>query len=141
VSVQPKSWLGRLAVAIAGGVALAVWPIFFLLQGGLGAFVDQAFLFNTQIYAKYLDVHLLDPVALLWQTLSFGRHRFSFVVDWLAGQGTDATVATFASAFELALLVVLVGLIVARRRSSICSGPHGDCVVRCASREMRCANK
>jgi hypothetical protein len=105
----------RRAVLVAGLAALAVWPIFFLLHGAFRPFVDQAFLFNTEIYGKYLDVHLLDPAALLWQTLSFGRHRFSFVVDWLAGQDADANVATFAVGFELALLLVLAGLAAVRR--------------------------
>jgi hypothetical protein len=108
----------RRAVLVAGIAALAVWPVFFALHGAFRAFVDQAFLFNTQIYGKYLDFHLLDPVALLWQTLSFGRHRFSFVVDWLAGQNADTTVATFAVGFELALLLLLVGLVAARRGES-----------------------
>lgn len=105
----------RRAVLVAGGAALAVWPIFFALHGAFRAFVDQAFLFNTEIYGKYLDVSLLDPVALLWQMLSFGRHRFSFVVDWLAGQDADANVATFAVGFELALLMLLLGLAAVRR--------------------------
>jgi len=106
----------RLAVAVAGGAALAVWPVSFLTQGALSAFVDQGIMFNTQVYSQYLDVRLLDPAALLWQTLSFARHRFSFVVDWLAGQGIeDPTVASFAATFELALLLMLAGLIAARR--------------------------
>jgi hypothetical protein len=109
----------RRAVLVAGAAALAVWPAFFLLQGGFRAFVDQAFLFNTQIYSKYLDVHLLNPSDMLWQTVSFGRHRFSFVMDWLAGQGTDANVATFAAGFELGLLVLLVGLLLARRGEAV----------------------
>jgi len=109
----------RLPVAVAGGVALAIWPSFFAFQGAFRAFVEQAFLFNTEIYSEYLDVRLTDPLALLWQTLSFARHRFSFVLDWLAGQSTDANVATFAAGFELALLVLLVGLIVAGRREVV----------------------
>jgi hypothetical protein len=78
--------------------------------------VEQAFLFNTEVYAQYLDVPLLDPVALLWQMLEFARHRFSFVMDWLAGQDTDANVATFSAGLELGLLVLLVGLIATHRR-------------------------
>jgi hypothetical protein len=125
----------RVLVAVAGGVALAIWPLFFAIHGAFRAYVEQAFLFNTQIYSQYLDVHLLDPVALLWQTLSFARHRFSFVLDWLAGQGTDATVATFAVGFELALLVLLVGSIVAGRRERVLRLALGLLLPICVARD------
>jgi hypothetical protein len=107
-------------------VALAVWPAFFLVQGALGVFVEQGLLFNVQVYSNYLDVRLLDPASLLWQTLSFARHRFSFVVDWLAGQGIDdPNAASFSAGLELALLTLLLGLVAARRgevalRAALC---------------------
>lgn len=125
----------RLLVVVAGGVALAIWPLFFLIHGAFRAYVEQAFLFNTQIYSDYLSVHLLDPAALLWQALSFGRHRFSFVVDWLAGQGTDATVATFAVGFELTLLALLVGAIVAGRREVVLRLALGLLLPICVARD------
>jgi hypothetical protein len=109
----------RRAIVGAGVIALAIWPAFFGLLGAARAFLDQAFLFNTTVYSAYLDVSLLNPVALLWQTLAFARHRFSFVVDWLAGQSTDATVATFAAGLELTLLVLLVTVIVRNRRERV----------------------
>jgi hypothetical protein len=109
----------RLAIVASGIVALVAWPIFFAVQGALRAFYDQAFLFNSEIYSGYLDVQLLSPVALAWQSLAFVRHRFSFVVDWLAGQDTDPTVATFAAGLELALVVLLAILIVVNRREVI----------------------
>jgi hypothetical protein len=125
----------RLAVAVAAGVALAIWPVFFAVQGAFRAFVEQAFLFNTEIYSQYLDVHLTSPRALLWQALSFARHRFSFVLDWLAGQGTDANVATFAAGFELTLLVLLVGLIVAARREIVLRLALGLLLPLCVARD------
>jgi hypothetical protein len=125
----------RLAVALAGGVALAIWPAFFAIQGAFRVFVEQAFLFNTEIYSHYLDVHLTSPAALLWQSLSFVRHRFSFVMDWLAGQGTDANVATFAAGFELVLLVLLIGLIVAGRREIVLRLALGLLLPVCVARD------
>jgi hypothetical protein len=106
----------RRSVLVSGTAAVLTWPAFFAAHGALGAFVDQAFLFNTRYYAPYLDVRLTDPVALLWQTLAFGRHRFSFAVDWVAGQDVKATVETFAVGFELALVVLLGALVVMSRR-------------------------
>jgi len=108
----------RFSVLGAGVGALLVWPAFFVTQGALRAFVDQAIVFNVQVYGSYLDVHLTSPTALLWQTLAFLRHRFSFGVDWLAGQDADASAAPFAAAFELGL-VVLLGAVVAMSRRDI----------------------
>jgi hypothetical protein len=109
----------RLLVLVSGAVALGIWPLFFAVQGAFRAFVEQAFLFNIEIYSDYLDVKLTSPVALLWQTLAFVRHRFSFVVDWLAGQDADPTVATFAAGFELGLLVLLAALVILNRREVV----------------------
>lgn len=106
----------RRSVLISGAAALGFWPAFFAVHGALGAFVDQAILFNIQVYGAYLDVQLTSPTALLWQTLGFLRHRFSFAIDWLAGQDVDATQATFAAGFELALAVLLGALVVMSRR-------------------------
>jgi uncharacterized membrane protein YbaN (DUF454 family) len=101
-------------VAACAG-ALLVWPAALAIQGLLPAFVEQAILFNTQVYSKYLDVQLTNPLALLWETLTFFRHRFSFVTDWVIGQEAKATVASFAAGFEL-LLLVLLGVLMAVRR-------------------------
>jgi hypothetical protein len=106
----------RLLGIAAGAIALLIWPFIMLVQGALPAFVDQAFTFNTQIYSNYLDVKLTSPISLLWQALSFVRHRFSFVVDWGVGQDTKANAATFAASFELALVVLLAALILMNRR-------------------------
>ena len=106
----------RRSVLVSGAAALLVWPAFFAAHGALGAFIDQAFLFNTRYYAPYLDVQLTNPIALLWQTLAFVRHRFSFAVDWAAGQDVDASVETFAAGFELTLAVLLGALVVLSRR-------------------------
>jgi uncharacterized membrane protein YbaN (DUF454 family) len=110
-AVGHRAWL-----LATGAVALLVWPAVFAAQGALQAFVDQAILFNTQIYSAYLDVRLTSPVALLWQSLAFVRHRFSFVVDWIAGQDVDASAASYAAGFELALVVLLAALLVMNRR-------------------------
>jgi len=106
----------RLRVIASGIIALLVWPAVLLAQGALPAFIDEALLFNTQVYSKYLDVQLTSPSALLWQSLSFVRHRFSFVVDWMAGQETKATAASYAAGLELVLVVFLATLIVMNRR-------------------------
>ena len=95
--------------------ALLVWPALLAVQGTLPAFVDQAIRFNTQVYSQYLTVELMNPLSLLWETLSFVRHRFSFVMDWLIGQDTKATAASFAVGFELLLVAILGGLLLARR--------------------------
>ena len=102
-------------VVAACAAALLVWPAVLAVQGTLPAFVDQAIRFNTQIYAQYLTVELTNPLALLWETLSFVRHRFSFAMDWLIGQETKATAANFAVGFELLLVVLLGGLLIVRR--------------------------
>src|SRR5262249_15031155 len=65
----------------------------------------------------------------------FARHRFSFVLDWMAGQGTDATVATFAVGFELALLVLLIGVIVAGRRERMFRLALGLLLPICVARD------
>jgi hypothetical protein len=106
----------RIAVLVTGVLALAVWPAYFAVRGAFWPYVDQAFLFNTRYYGPYLDVQLTSPLALLWQALGFVRHRFSFVVDWAAGQDVKAEAATFASAFELSLMVLLAILLVKHRR-------------------------
>ena len=95
--------------------ALLGWPAVLAVQGTLPAFVDQAIRFNTQVYARYLTVELTNPLALLWQTLAFVRHRFSFAMDWLIGQETKATAANFAVGFELLLVVLFGALLIGRR--------------------------
>ncbi len=95
--------------------ALLVWPVMLAVQGTLPAFVDQAIRFNTQVYSHYLTVELTNPLSLLWETLAFVRHRFSFAMDWLIGQETKATAANFAVGFELLLVVLLGALLVVRR--------------------------
>jgi len=97
-------------------VSLLVWPLSLLLQGSLPSFFDQAILFNVQVYSTFLDVGLTSPQSLFWQTFSFARHRFSFVVDWMIGQKTEASPATFAVAFEFFLSVVLVLLLTWARK-------------------------
>jgi hypothetical protein len=99
--------------------SLMVWPAVLAIQGTLPAFVDQAILFNTQIYSKYLSVELTNPLALLWETLAFFRHRFSFGMDWLIGQETEATAANFAAGFELFLVVLLGTLLICRREERL----------------------
>ena len=96
--------------------SLLVWPLSLLLQGSLPAFFEQAILFNLQVYSKFLDVGLASPLSLLWQTFSFVRHRFSFVVDWMIGQKTDASAASFAVAFEFLLTLLLVVLLTRTRK-------------------------
>lgn len=100
---------------LACAAALLVWPVVLAVQGTLPAFVDQAIKFNTQIYSQYLTVELTNPLALLWETLAFARHRFSFAMDWLIGQETKATAASFAVGFELLLVVLLGALVLVRR--------------------------
>ena len=102
-------------VAVAGAAAMLVWPAALLIHGSLPAFVDQAIVFNTQVYSRFLDVELTNPLSLLWQSLQFVRHRFSFVADWMLGQKTDATAASYAVGLELAL-VLLLGLLLVRTR-------------------------
>jgi hypothetical protein len=97
-------------------VSLLVWPLSLLLRGSLSAFFEQAILFNIQVYSTFLDVSLTSPQSLLWQAFSFVRHRFSFVVDWMIGQKTDASPATFAVAFEFLLSLVLVVLLTRARK-------------------------
>ncbi|HZO24849.1 MAG TPA: hypothetical protein VFH48_02525 [Chloroflexota bacterium] len=99
----------------ACAAAFLAWPAIFAVQGTLPGFVDQAIRFNTQIYSHYLTVELTNPLALLWETLGFVRHRFSFVMDWLIGQETKATAANFAAGFELLLVVLLGALLLGRR--------------------------
>jgi hypothetical protein len=103
------------APVLACAAGLLGWPLALALQGTLPAFVDQALRFNTEIYSRYLDVQLTNPLALVWETISFVRHRFSFVMDWLIGQETKATAANFAVGFELLLALLLGGLLIARR--------------------------
>ena len=81
--------------------------------------MDQAIVFNTQFYGPYLPVQLTDPFALLWATLSFVRHRFSFGMDWLIGEDVKASTATFGALFELLLLVLLGVLLVVRRQERL----------------------
>ena len=104
---------------VAGAAALLVWPLVMLVQGTLLAFIDQGIRFNTEIYSHYLTVQLTNPLALLWETLGFVRHRFSFAMDWLIGQETKATAASFAVGFELLLVVLLGGLLLARRKERL----------------------
>jgi hypothetical protein len=85
-----------------------------LAQGVLPQFFEQAIVFNARHYAPYLPIELTNPVALLGALLSFAQYRFTFVVDWLAGQETKATMATFAVFLETLLLVGLA-VLVARR--------------------------
>jgi hypothetical protein len=99
----------------ACAAALLLFPAVLAVQGTLPAFVDQAIRFNTQVYSHYLPVELTNPLSLLWETLAFARHRFSFAMDWLIGQETKATAANFAVGFELLLVVLLGGLLIARR--------------------------
>jgi hypothetical protein len=103
----------------AGAAALLVWPAVLAVQGTLPAFVQQGILFNTQVYGSYLPVQLTNPLALLWETLTFFRHRFSFVMDWLIGQDTKATAESFASIFELLLATVFVALVLVRRQETL----------------------
>jgi hypothetical protein len=106
-------------VATAGAASLLVWPLVLLLQGSLPSFVEQGVLFNVQVYSKFLDVELINPLGLLWQTLAFARHRFSFVVDWMLGQKTDATAASYAVGFELLLVALLCVLLVRARKERL----------------------
>jgi hypothetical protein len=99
----------------AGAAALLVWPLGLALQGTLPAFIDQGVRFNTEIYGRYLDVQLTNPVALLWETLMFARHRFAFGMDWLMSGGEKATAASFAALFELLLTMLLGALLICRR--------------------------
>ncbi len=108
-----------LAVASACAASMLVWPAALLLQGSLPAFTEQAMLFNVQVYSKFLDVQLLNPLALLWQTLTFVRHRFSFVADWVVGQKTEATAASYAVGLELLLVALLLLLLVRTRKERV----------------------
>lgn len=101
---------GTWPVVVVGIAAGLTFPVILAIQGTLWLFVEQAILFNVQVYSGYLDVQLSSPPALLWETLSFVRHRFSFVVDAAAGQETKATVATFTAALELSLVALLAAL-------------------------------
>jgi len=108
-----------LPAASAGAAALLVWPLGLALQGTLPSFIDQGVRFNTEIYGRYLDVQLTNPVALLWETLMFARHRFAFGMDWLMSGGEKATAASFAALFELLLTVLLAALLVCRRNERL----------------------
>jgi hypothetical protein len=103
----------------ACAAGLLAWPLLLAIQGTLPAFFEQGVLFNTQVYGPYLPVHLTDPLALAWATLSFVRHRFSFGMDWLIGQELKATTANFGAMFELLLLVLLSTLLVIRRQERL----------------------
>src|SRR4051794_30803738 len=108
-----------LSVAVVCAASLLLWPLVLALQGSLPAFVDQAFRFNTEFYARYLDVQLTNPLALAWQTFTFARHRFSFGMDWLIGQETDATPASFGAGFELLLILLLAAVLLRSRKERI----------------------
>jgi hypothetical protein len=108
---------GRPTTPIVGACAAGLlgWPLALAVQGTLPAFYEQAVRFNTEVYGPYLPVSLTDPLAVLWATLTFVRHRFSFGMDWLIGQDVKATTASFGAAFELLVLVLLGALVAARR--------------------------
>ena len=106
---------GRRVVIAACLAALLSFAALLALQGTIWQFFEQAVLFNVRVYSNYLDVKLTSPPELAWQTMSFVRHRFSFVVDGLAGQEMKATVATFTVFLELAL-VALFATVVALAR-------------------------
>lgn len=108
----------RSVIAICAASLLA-WPALLALQGSLGAFIEQGILFNTQIYSQYLDVQLTNPLALLWQTLTFVRHRFSYAADWAIGQDAEATPASYAVGFELLLVVLLAVLLLRTRKEAL----------------------
>lgn len=105
----------RRTVGVISVAALLSFPVVLTVQGTLLSFVEQAILFNVQVYASYLDVQLSNPAALLWQTMSFVRHRFSFVVDGAAGQEMEATVATFTVLLELALVALFAAAVALAR--------------------------
>ena len=105
----------RVPVAAACIAALLVVPAVLAVQGILGLFVEQAVLFNVLIYSNYLSVQLTSPPALLWETLSFFRHRFSFVADRLVGEETEATVATYTAILEFALVALLAAVVTIAR--------------------------
>ena len=105
----------RRSVTVVSVAALLSFPVVLTIQGTLRPFVEQAILFNVQVYSQYLDVQLGNPAAVLWQTMSFVRHRFSFVVDGAAGQEMEATVATFTVLLELALVALFAAVVVLAR--------------------------
>lgn len=106
-------------VLAACAASILIWPLVLLVLGSLPAFVDQGLLFNTQIYSKFLTVKLTNPLSLSWETLTFFRNRFSFVMDWLIGQQTKATSESFAVFFELALATAFVALALGRREDRL----------------------
>lgn len=103
------------STVLACVAALLVWPLALAVQGTLPAFIEQGIRFNTDIYGRYLDVQLTNPVALLWETLMFARHRFAFGMDWAMSGEENAAASSFAAAFEL-LLLILLGVVLAFRR-------------------------
>lgn len=112
---------GRPFTPVIGACAAGLlgWPLALAIQGTLPAFVEQGILFNTQVYGPYLPVHLTNPFELLWATLNFVRHRFSFGMDWLIGQELKATTASFGAMFELLLTILLGVLLLVRRQERL----------------------
>jgi hypothetical protein len=107
------------SVIAASAAALLVWPALLALQGTLGAFFEQAVLFNTQVYSQFLDVQLTNPLSLLWHSLTFVRHRYSFAVDWMATQDADASAASYAAGFEMLLVLLLAILVIRARKETL----------------------
>lgn len=112
---------GRPSTPIIGACAAGLlgWPLALVVQGAWPAFYEQAVRFNTEIYGPYLPVSLTDPLAVLWATLTFARYRFSFGMDWLIGQETKATTATFGAVFELLALILFGALVAAGRNERL----------------------
>jgi hypothetical protein len=52
-------------------------------------------------------VSLTSPIAVIWETLSFVRHRFSFVVDLLVSHDVKTDAATFTAILECSLVSML----------------------------------
>jgi hypothetical protein len=104
--VRPPHPRGRLFATFA--LAGLTWLFILLLDGNLRAFVDQAIMFNLNIYSKFLSVNIINPIAIAWETLSFFRHRFSFMMDLFVSREVETNAATFTAMFEFSLMAMLL---------------------------------
>ncbi len=98
----------RAGLVLASALAVLTWLCILLWHGNLAAFVDQAIRFNLGIYSRFLAVNIVDPIQIGWETLSFFRHRFSFVVDLLVARDVETNAATFTAILECALIAMLL---------------------------------
>jgi hypothetical protein len=103
---RPPRPRARLLATFA--LAILTWLSILLWHGNLSAFVEQAIRFNLDTYSRYLSVSLTSPIAVIWETLSFVRHRFSFVVDLVVSRDVKTDAPTFTAILECSLVAMVL---------------------------------